>query len=706
MTSELQAACWPGSRLGEAMGALARAHGLSTREAEAPVPPGELGEEALEAWMGAAARHWGLDVEPRAARYSEVEELAHSATPALVPLPAEGGPRYLALLRARAGLAYALGPDLVTRALPLGEVLAALRSPREVEATGVERMLEQVGVPERRRARARGALLRGRLGSRAVGTFFSLYGSPGAPFGRQLRQAGLLRHLVTFIAAHVAQYALLLLSWWLIGREVFSGRLELGWLAAWALLLLTLVPLRLLSTRAQGRFALGVGRLLKTRLLAGSLRLEPEEIRHQGVGQLLARVNESGAVESLALSGGLQAVVSLAELLLAGVVLASGQAGALHALLLGGWAGLTLWLGWRYHEHHRRCVEARLELTNDLVEKMVGHRTRLVQDMRSLWHEREDGVMERYLRLQALRHRSVLLLQGLVPRGWLLLGLAATGGSAVLGGAAPAMLAVSVGGVLLAYRALGLLAEAAVHLVGAGVAWRQVASLFAAAARSEPPGEPTFSAPPSAEPTPARPLLEASNVSFRHPGRPEPVLSGCSLQLATGDRLLLEGPSGGGKSTLASLLCGLRTPGSGIILLQGADRHTLGAEAWRRRVVAVPQFHENHVFTGTLAFNLLMGRRWPAQDEDFRAAEAVCRQLGLGELLDRMPAGLMQVVGDTGWQLSHGERSRLFIARALLQSAQLLVMDESFAALDPESLERCLVRVLESPSALLVIAHP
>ena len=123
-------------------------------------------------------------------------------------------------------------------------------------------------------------------------------------------------------------------------------------------------------------------------------------------------------------------------------------------------------------------------------------------------------------------------------------------------------------------------------------------------------------------------------------------------------------------------------------------------------MVAAPQFHENHVFTGTFAFNLLMGRRWPPLQEDLEAAEAVCRELGLGDLLDRMPAGLQQMVGECGWQLSHGERSRLYIARALLQQADMLILDESFGALDPENLQRALRCVLQRASTLLVIAHP
>lgn len=73
------------------------------------------------------------------------------------------------------------------------------------------------------------------------------------------------------------------------------------------------------------------------------------------------------------------------------------------------------------------------------------------------------------------------------------------------------------------------------------------------------------------------------------------------------------------------------------------------------------------ILTGTLAFNLLMGRRWPPTAEELAEAKQLCDELGLGDLLSRMPSGLMQVVGETGWQLSHGERSRLYLARALLK---------------------------------------
>ena len=71
-----------------------------------------------------------------------------------------------------------------------------------------------------------------------------------------------------------------------------------------------------------------------------------------------------------------------------------------------------------------------------------------------------------------------------------------------------------------------------------------------------------------------------------------------------------------------------------------------------------------------------------------------------------MPAGMNQIVGESGWQLSHGERSRVFMARALLQGSDLVILDESFAALDPETLHAALDCATEYAETLLVVAHP
>ena len=83
----------------------------------------------------------------------------------------------------------------------------------------------------------------------------------------------------------------------------------------------------------------------------------------------------------------------------------------------------------------------------------------------------------------------------------------------------------------------------------------------------------------------------------------------------------------------------------------------------------------------------------------------MCRELGLGDLLDRMPSKLNQTVGETGWQLSQGERTRVYLARAVLQRSEVLVLDESFSALDPESVDRVIRCVQRRTPTVLAIAH-
>lgn len=162
---------------------------------------------------------------------------------------------------------------------------------------------------------------------------------------------------------------------------------------------------------------------------------------------------------------------------------------------------------------------------------------------------------------------------------------------------------------------------------------------------------------------------------------------------------------GAGNSTLASLLAGLRTPEEGLLLPHGLDPATLGERRWRKALATAPQFHDNHIFANSLAFNLLMARGWPASPLDRQDAGDLCEELGLGELVATMPSGLDQVVGESGWQLSHGERSRVFLARALLQNAEVVVLDESFAALDPDTFLRCLEVAERRARTLVVIAH-
>ncbi|MFW6202645.1 MAG: ATP-binding cassette domain-containing protein, partial [Gemmatimonadota bacterium] len=585
--------------------------------------------------------------------------------------------------------------------------------------------------PSRRR-RARRALLRERLSSRRIGPFWLLRDAPGAPFHRQLLRAGSGRTLFLMMVAHGGYYVLWLLSWYLIGQAALSGRRpDGGWLLAWLLILLSAVPLRALVVHAQGEAGATVGALLKRRVLHGALRLQPDEIRREGAGRLLGRVLESEAVESLALNGGLSALLGVLELGMALLVLAAGAGGPLHAGALAVWVGAAGVLAWRYRRRHLRWTDTRREMTNDLVERMVGYRTRLAQREPARWHVEEDAQLERYLARSRSLDRTNAWIEVVVPRGWMILGLAGLAPAFAAGAPSAGALAVAFGGVLLGYRSLGRLAPALVQLPAASIAWRQVAPFFQAAARTPPIGVPEARAaavrrrvhrrpdpgtapiqdaregrePSRIEQSSTTPVLDVQALRFGYARRGRPVIADLTLRLRHGDRVAIGGPSGSGKSTLVSLLVGLRSPDAGLLLLGGLDGATLGAASWRRRIAGVPQFHENHVLTGPLAFNLLMGRGWPPGPDDLDEAETVCRELGLGGLLDRMPSGLMQMVGDTGWRLSHGERSRIFLARALLQGADIIVLDESFAALDPETFARTLRCVDARAETVLAIAH-
>jgi ATP-binding cassette subfamily B protein len=326
-------------------------------------------------------------------------------------------------------------------------------------------------------------------------------------------------------------------------------------------------------------------------------------------------------------------------------------------------------------------------------------------------HEGEDAELDAYLAASKRLDRHAVRLEALLPRGWLILGLAGAATSFVSRDVATPDLAVALGGVFLAYQALRGLGLGLDRAIGARVAWERIRDLWLAATRPSSPGLPGFAArvAPAARAvgdTGPRPVvLEAHGVQLTHRFRATPVLRGLELEIREGDRILLEGPSGAGKSSLVMLLAGCRKPDAGLLLLRGLDIGTLGEEAWRRRAVVAPQFHENHVVLGSLALNLLLGRRWPPEQKDLAEADEVCRGLGLGPVLDRMPSGLQQLVGETGWQLSHGEQSRVFLARTLLQGADVAFLDETFAALDPATFARCVDYVKRRAPALVVIAH-
>lgn len=711
------ALAWPLARIGEALEALAQAAGMASEAGDGlPPPPAAVqaaavaGMAPLADWLHWAASRLQLELEPAYTAVPEADDALRQAGPALVPWVGAGGEPGVLLLLAgaprwpRHGRVAVLGPDGGVHHLSRAGLSAALCHPAVAPLQHeLDDLLAAAAVPPRRRAAVSAAWQRERFADTRLAPWWQLRLPPSAPLDLQARQARLPQRLLGMMGLFAVFYAGEVAGWGWVGEGVLAGRLNAGWLMAWVLLLFTLLPIRLAGMALHAGFARRAATLLKARLMLGALQMDVDQVRREGVGALLGRVIESSALESLAVGGGLTTLLALIELAVAGVVLSLGAAGGAHVGLLLAWVVLVACACSSFGARLAGWTRQRLSLTHDLIEQMIGHRTRLAQEQPERRAQEEDAGLAAYLASSRGLDRASLRLQVWLPAGWLAVSLAllmpgimGEGGSA----AVPA-LAISVGGLLLAQRALAGLAQGLGSLARAAVAWRQVSALYAAG-RRDPSRLPAVA--DAGTTAGATPLLEAQGLRFAH-AEGHPVLQGVDLTIARGDRLLLQGESGSGKSTLAALLAGLRRPQAGLLLQGGLDAATLG-DRWQANAASAPQFHENHLVSHTVAFNLLMGSQWPPTPEALREAQGLCEELGLGPLLRRMPAGLQQRVGETGWQLSHGERSRIFLARALLQKAPLTLLDESFAALDPEHLAQCLSCVRRRAGALLVVAHP
>jgi len=685
MSAALEAALWPQDAKDDAVAALARLKGWERRRDE---PSGR--KEAA-----------GPDCEtlPVEIAYSDVDTFLSRAAPAL--LVPEGRDGYLLLLRRSGESVWCLAPDGAPVKLPFERVREALVGGLESgPAEQADRLVERLDLRPARARRARQALLDARLADARlpVGEIVRL--KAGAPLWTQAREHGLLRLLLVAVLAQIAAQGVLVASWLTIGDLTLFGVQAWGWIDAWSLLLLSAIPASAIAFWAEQLLTLRLGALLKRRLMHGIVRLDPDRNKRKGAGEFMGIAMEADALELAGLGGGLIAALAVLRLAMAGLLLGFAGADWWIGVLLIIWTGLAAGLAWRVWIVSRDWAASYRALANKLQERMSGHRTYVVQVPRRDWYVQEDAALADYWEKSLPLDGLLAIGAGLLARGWLLIGLAAFALLVWLGGTDPIASGLALLGILIAYQAFAAMGRAVPSLVQLAVAWRELRPLFEAGGseRVPPPGTPP-------EPDSEAPLFSAEEVSFRYARSGAPLLSQLSFEIAEGDRILLEGASGSGKSTLASLIAGLRTPESGRLSWRGIERRRLGGD-WQRRIVNVPQFHENHVFTGTLAYNLLIGSSWPPAPADLDRAEAICRELGLGNLLDEMPQGLQQMVGESGWRLSHGERSRLFIARALLQDPDLVVLDESFAALDPENLKRALDCVLAHARTVLLIAHP
>jgi len=159
----------------------------------------------------------------------------------------------------------------------------------------------------------------------------------------------------------------------------------------------------------------------------------------------------------------------------------------------------------------------------------------------------------------------------------------------------------------------------------------------------------------------------------------KPVLHGISFESRPGTVTALVGSSGSGKSTIISLVCAFHKPDSGQVLVDGVDLSTVRLDSYRGQLGVVLQ--ESFLFDGTIRENVMFSHP-DATEEDFLDA---CRIARVDEFADRFPEGYDTIVGERGVKLSGGQRQRLSIARAILASPRILILDEATSSLDSES---------------------
>jgi ATP-binding cassette subfamily C protein CydCD len=202
-------------------------------------------------------------------------------------------------------------------------------------------------------------------------------------------------------------------------------------------------------------------------------------------------------------------------------------------------------------------------------------------------------------------------------------------------------------------------------------------------------------------PVPGRPALEMVDVSFSYPGRRRPALTGVTFSIPAGSRVALVGPSGAGKTTVASLFLRFWDPDTGVVRMHGHDLRAYRLDDLRRQIALVAQ--DTYLFNDTLRNNILLARPSASAEE----IAAAVQRASLGDFVASLPDGLDTRVGERGAQLSGGQRQRVAIARAFLKDAPVLILDEATSHLDAvnERAVRAALDDLSRDRTTIVIAH-
>ena len=206
-------------------------------------------------------------------------------------------------------------------------------------------------------------------------------------------------------------------------------------------------------------------------------------------------------------------------------------------------------------------------------------------------------------------------------------------------------------------------------------------------------------APGAAPSAPAPGGLTVTGLHFAYGSTA--TLTDVHFSLRPGQRAAVVGPSGSGKSTLFKILLGLYSPAAGRITVNGAELHATALDDWRRRIAYVPQ--NAFLFRDTIYANILGGMADPGP----AVVEQAARRAQAHDFIVALPDGYQTVLAEGAASLSSGQKQRIAIARAFLQDAPVLLLDEPAAALDTENEKHVLeaLRALAEGRITLLISH-
>lgn len=497
-----------------------------------------------------------------------------------------------------------------------------------------------------------------------------------------------------------------LMSWITVGLFSLTDDAPTGSIWGWLLLILLPIPIGAVRSWVSAKFMLRFSMLFREYLFSGVLRISRDITRRFGSAEWLARIQQfEGAVAGVA---GL-------PLLLVGLVTSLGVAFGMLIYAQNAWliavftvaVLIQVPLGFYYFRATLELIEQELKVTTMLTEAVTGHLTRKVQGR----VDEEERLLDQiFLNYESKIRKSWMygvMANWCVPiyvtLSCLVIAIAHEPGAASGSAEAAVTVVAVVGAVYIAAGSLSSIVAIPRSLAALAIALKKLAVLYRAPvvfAEQQPASSTALS-----RETQAERMLIVRDLYHRYETRERPTLQGVNLEIHSGEKVMLHGASGGGKSTFAEIVAGLREPSEGTVLVGGYDREYLGDRGWERWVSMAPQFHQNHIFSGSFAFNLLLGRRWPGEPEDFEEAINLCEALGLGQLLSKMPSGINQLVGEGGWALSHGEKNRVFLARALLADTPLVLLDESVSALDPDSVQAALKYLESVDRTVILLAH-